>query len=50
MNDEPTFWFRAKRYGWGWGLPVRWQAWVVLIAYGALPETGLVIVRFAEVS
>ena len=23
-------WFPAKRYGWGWGLPCRWQGWVVL--------------------
>ena len=26
-------WFRAKKYGLGWGLPVTWQGWVVLIAY-----------------
>jgi hypothetical protein len=26
-------WFAAKRYGWGWGLPARWQGWVVLLAY-----------------
>jgi len=29
------YWFRAKRYGWGWGLPDRWQGWVVLLAYAA---------------
>jgi len=26
-------WFRAKRYGYGWGLPATWQGWVVFIAY-----------------
>lgn len=26
-------WFRAKKYGWGWGLPSSWQGWVVLITY-----------------
>jgi len=26
-------WFRAKRYGWGWGLPVRWQGWVAIAIY-----------------
>ena len=26
-------WFRAKRYGWGWGLPVAWQGWMVLAIY-----------------
>jgi hypothetical protein len=20
--DEQKYWFRAKRYGWGWGLPI----------------------------
>ncbi|MCV2359934.1 hypothetical protein LNV08_13230 [Paucibacter sp. TC2R-5] len=29
-------WFPAKRYGWGWGLPVRWQGWLVLSAYAIL--------------
>ncbi|HTS17465.1 MAG TPA: hypothetical protein VMP11_07825 [Verrucomicrobiae bacterium] len=28
-NDKRV-WFRAKRYGWGWGLPCAWQGWVVL--------------------
>jgi hypothetical protein len=27
------YWFPAKRHGWGWGLPCRWQGWVVLAAY-----------------
>ena len=26
-------WFPAKRYGWGWGLPTRWQGWVTLSSY-----------------
>lgn len=26
-------WFSSKRYGYGWGLPSRWQGWVVFIAY-----------------
>lgn len=37
MNDPSReVWFPAKRYGWGWGLPVAWQGWVVLLAYGVL--------------
>jgi hypothetical protein len=28
--SEKEIWFPAKRYGWGWGLPCRWQGWVVL--------------------
>ncbi len=33
-SDE--YWFPARRYGWGWGLPARWQGWVVLVAFFAL--------------
>jgi hypothetical protein len=40
MRNEPTFWFPTKRYGWGWGLPVRWQGWVVLVVYVALVLGG----------
>jgi drug/metabolite transporter (DMT)-like permease len=36
MNGQPDFWFPVKRYGWGWGTPVRWQGWLVLAAYAAL--------------
>jgi hypothetical protein len=31
--DAPKYWFPAKRYGWGWGLPATWQGWLVLIVY-----------------
>ena len=26
-------WFRAKRYGWGWGLPITWQGWAFFISW-----------------
>ena len=45
MNDQPTFWFPAKRYGWGWGLPVRWQGWLVFAAYLALVFAGVFYFR-----
>lgn len=32
-DDERRYWFPAKRYGWGWGFPIRWQGWVVMIAW-----------------
>src|SRR5689334_21879874 len=36
---EPTttrrYSFRRKRYGWGWGLPLTCQGWVVLVLYFA---------------
>jgi len=41
VSDEPTFWFAVKRYGWGWGLPVRWQGWLVLVGYLGLLCAGI---------
>jgi hypothetical protein len=32
-RDDRDIWFPAKRYGWGWGLPVTWQGWAVMAAY-----------------
>ncbi len=26
-------WFGARKYGWGWGFPITWQGWLVLIGY-----------------
>jgi lipoprotein signal peptidase len=37
MTDEkPDFWFHAKNYGWGWGLPASWQGWTIFVAYVGL--------------
>jgi hypothetical protein len=33
MPSKENPWFRAKRYGYGWGLPLRWQGWFVLLGY-----------------
>jgi hypothetical protein len=35
-HPKPRHWFPAKTYGWGWGLPSTWQAWVVLGGYVGL--------------
>lgn len=40
--DSTDYWFPAKRYGWGWGLPARWQGWVVLAIYAVLLAAGIV--------
>jgi hypothetical protein len=34
--QQPTYWFPAKRYGWGWGAPITWQGWLVLAAFFVL--------------
>lgn len=36
MPGEKRYWFPAKRYGWGWGIPGTWQGWIVLAVYVAL--------------
>jgi hypothetical protein len=32
-NKKKEYWFPAKRYGWGWGMPSTWQGWVTLTIY-----------------
>jgi hypothetical protein len=32
-------WFKAKTYGWGWGLALTWQGWVTYAIYAALLAT-----------
>ena len=32
-QDQVKYWFYAKRYGFGWGLPASWEGWVVFIGY-----------------
>lgn len=31
--DEDDVWFEPKRFGYGSGLPVRWQGWALLLGY-----------------
>ncbi|WP_024334293.1 hypothetical protein [Desulfotignum balticum] len=41
MNDSKNnFWFPKKKYGIGWGLPITWQGWVVLLMYTFLAIMG----------
>ncbi len=36
--DKPTprYWFPAKRYGYGWGVPSTWEGWVVFVTWFVL--------------
>ena len=43
MPPERKYWFAAKRYGWGWGLPTTWQGWLVLAAFVVLVIVGSII-------
>jgi hypothetical protein len=43
MVSEKRYWFPAKQYGWGWGLPNTWQGWVAYGVYFALLLVGLLV-------
>ena len=42
-GDRP--WFRPKRYGYGTGLPIAWQGWVMLLVHIALITGVTVLLR-----
>ena len=43
---EDEAWFPAKRYGYGWGFPIRWQGWVVFVLYfGVVIAAGVAFAR-----
>ena len=42
-DRPPGIWFPAKRYGWGWGPPVAWQGWVVMIVWIAVCTFGAIV-------
>jgi len=45
MPKPTDFWFHAKRYGWGWGLPATWQGWVVMILWLGAVAVAVYLLR-----
>lgn len=45
MDSRPQYWFPAKRYGWGWGLPLTWQGWVVITVWLAVLVAVIPLLR-----
>jgi (2Fe-2S) ferredoxin len=44
LPGTKKIWFPAKTFGWGWGPPVCWQGWVVLLIYILLlTATGFLV-------
>ena len=41
-TQNQQIWFPAKKHGFGWGIPVAWQGWVVLLVYAFLMIIGAV--------
>ena len=39
FHDSHKYWFRAKRYGCGWGLPLTWKGWLSYSSY-----IGLIVI------
>ncbi|MGH9644590.1 MAG: hypothetical protein ACRD3Q_19475 [Terriglobales bacterium] len=46
MNRKPRYWFAAKRYGWGWALPLTWEGWVVYTVWLAVFLAVVSFLRF----
>ena len=44
MTDERKYWFPAKRFGWGWGVPQTWQGWAVIVAYVMFIGVGFIVI------
>jgi hypothetical protein len=43
MQQTTQYWFPAKHYGWGWGLPLTWQGWLTLAIFVGLVWVGVLI-------
>ena len=39
------YWFPAKTYGWGWGIPATWQGWTVSLAFFVLLFGGIPLIE-----
>jgi hypothetical protein len=43
VSDDPE-WFAPKRYGFGSGMPISWQGWLVTLVYaGAMVGAALLL-------
>jgi hypothetical protein len=45
---KETAWFPAKKFGYGWGVPTRWQGIVVLLVYAGSIAAGTLVIRFGR--
>lgn len=40
---RPRQWFTAKSFGWGWGLPLTWEGWVITVAFLLVVIAGALV-------
>jgi hypothetical protein len=45
MPNGKSYWFPAKRYGWGWGAPTTWQGLIATLLWAAALFVGLFLLR-----
>jgi hypothetical protein len=45
MRTTGGYWFPAKRYGWGWGLPATWQGWVVMAVWACAVASAIILLK-----
>lgn len=41
MDEPRQYWFRAKQYGWGWGLPSSAAGWAFFLVWFAVLAAGV---------
>jgi hypothetical protein len=45
VSTAQRYWFRAKRYGWGWGLPSSAAGWAFFVTWLATLGAGVIWLR-----
>lgn len=45
MSKKQTYWFKRRRYGWGW-VPVTWKGWVTILLYPVAVFTSYLATMF----
>lgn len=45
MSQPQRYWFRARRYGWGWGLPASGAGWVFFLLWFAALTGGVALLH-----
>jgi hypothetical protein len=43
VDGEPRYWFKAKSFGYGWGLPATIEGWVLLIGFLVLAVAAVAV-------
>ena len=46
MSKKKDYWFGAKNYGWGWGLPLTWQGWLSFLSFAVILVCSLFLLVF----